>query len=104
MNFIDFSCMILAQNVSIPSNHILILITILMLIVIYIYIYKPACKYEVKPHSPLWFLDVFAATMFHRIHFFVCTDKNKYSISKGKIRQAGNGNSSQKYHVNAGVL
>ena len=32
MNFIDFSCVILAQNVSIPSNYILILITILMLI------------------------------------------------------------------------
>ena len=36
-------------------------------------IYIPHRKYQVKPHSSLWFSAACAAAIVHRNHFFVCT-------------------------------
>ena len=37
--------------------------------------YISNCKYQVKPHSSLWFSAVCAAAIVHRNHFFVCTNR-----------------------------
>ena len=37
--------------------------------------YISNCKYQVKPHSSLWFSAVCAAAVVHRNHFFVCTNR-----------------------------
>ena len=46
-------------------------------------------KYQVKPHSPLWFSTACAVAIAHRNHFFVSTN-NKSPESKVKFRQASN--------------
>ena len=38
-------------------------------------VYIPHCKYQVKPHSSLWFSVAFAAAILHRNHFFVCINR-----------------------------
>ena len=44
-------------------------------------------KYQVKPHSSMWFSAACAATIVHRNHFFRLYQQNKSSESKGKFRQ-----------------
>ena len=48
----------------------------------------PCYKYQVKPHSSPWFSAAYAAAIVHRNHFFCLYQKNKYSESKVKFRQA----------------
>ena len=48
-------------------------------------------KYQVKPHSSLWFSAACAAAIVHRNHFFRLCQQNKSSESKVKFRQASNG-------------
>ena len=52
-------------------------------------VYIPHYKYEVKPHSSLWFSAVCAAVIAHRNHFLRLYQENK-SESKVKYRQAIN--------------
>ena len=47
-------------------------------------------KYQVKPHSCLWFSIVCAAAIVHRNQFFRLYQQNKSSESKVKFRQASN--------------
>ena len=53
-------------------------------------VYIPHCKYQVKPHSPLWFSAACAAAIVHRNHFFCLYQQNKSSESKVKFSQASN--------------
>ena len=53
-------------------------------------VYIPYWKYQVKPHSSLWFLAACAAALVHRNHFFHFYQKDKSSESKVKFRQASN--------------
>ena len=48
----------------------------------------PLRKYQVKPHSSLWFSAAFAATITHRNRFFCLYQQNKFSATKLKFRQA----------------
>ena len=45
-------------------------------------IYIPQCKYQVKPHSPLWFSSACAASIVHRNHLFRMNQHNKSTESK----------------------
>ena len=45
-------------------------------------------KYQVKPHSSSWFSAACAAAIFHRNHFFPLYQKDKFSDSEVKFRQA----------------
>ena len=47
-------------------------------------------KYQVKPHSSLWFSAACAAAINHRNHFFRLYQQSKSSESKVKFRQASN--------------
>ena len=40
-------------------------------------VYIPLSKYQIKPHSSLWFSAAFAAVMVHRNHFFRLCEQNK---------------------------
>ena len=51
-------------------------------------VYIPHRKYQVKPHSSLWFSAACAAVIVHRNHFFHLYQKGKSSNSKVKFRQA----------------
>ena len=53
-------------------------------------VYIPHQKYQVKPHSSLWFLTACAAAVIHRNHFLHLYQKDKSSESKVKFRQASN--------------
>ena len=53
-------------------------------------VYIPHRKYQVKPHSSLWFSAACAAAIVHRNHFFRLYQQNKSSESKVKFRQASN--------------
>ena len=53
-------------------------------------VYIPHRKYQVKPHSSLWFSNNFAVAIVHRNHFFHLYQNNKSSNSKIKFRQASN--------------
>ena len=53
-------------------------------------VYIPLRKYQVKPHSSPWFSAAWAAAVAHRNHFFRLYQKDKYSASKVKFRQASN--------------
>ena len=54
-------------------------------------VYIPCCKYQLKPHSSPWFSAACAATIVHRILFFVCLyQQNKPSEYNVKYRQASN--------------
>ena len=48
-------------------------------------IYIPHRKYQVKRHSPPWFLTACAAALAHRNHFFCLYQQNKSSESKLKL-------------------
>ena len=49
-------------------------------------VYIPHHKYQVKPHSSLWFSAAYGAAIVHRNH-----QQNKFSESKVNFRQAING-------------
>ena len=51
-------------------------------------VYIPHGKYQVKPHSSQWFSTACAAAIVHRNHFFHLYQKDKFSLSKVKFRQA----------------
>ena len=53
-------------------------------------LYIPHRKYQVKPHSSQWFSAACAAVIGHRNHFFHLYQKDKFSESKVKFRQAIN--------------
>ena len=53
-------------------------------------VYIPHRKYQVKPHSCPWFSAVCAAAIVHRNHFFRLYQREKFSDSKVKFRQASN--------------
>ena len=53
-------------------------------------VYVPHHKYQVKPHSSLWFSAGCVATIVHRNHFFHLHQQNKSSESKVNLRQAIN--------------
>ena len=53
-------------------------------------VYIPHRKYQVKPHSSLWFSAACAAAIVHRNHFFHFYQQNKFSESKLKFKQASN--------------
>ena len=53
-------------------------------------VYIPHRKYQVKPHSSLWFSAACAAAIVHRNHFFHLYQQNRSSESKVKFRQASN--------------
>ena len=53
-------------------------------------VYIPHIKYQVNPHSSLWFSATCAAFIVHRSHFFRLYQKDKPSDSKVKFRQASN--------------
>ena len=53
-------------------------------------VYIPHSKYQVKPHSSLWFSAACAAAIAHRDHFFCLYQKDKSSASKVNFRQANN--------------
>ena len=53
-------------------------------------VYIPHRKYQVKPHSSLWFSTACAAAIVHRNCFFHLYQKDKSSDSKVKFRQASN--------------
>ena len=38
-------------------------------------VYIPHCKYQVKPHSSLWFSAACAPAIVHKNHFFHCTNR-----------------------------
>ena len=50
----------------------------------------PHRKYHVKSHSSPWFLAACAAAIVHRNHLFCLHQKDKFSESKVKFRQASN--------------
>ena len=52
-------------------------------------IYTSLSKYQVKPHSSLWFSTACAAVLVYRSHFFRLYQQNK-SEFKGKLRQTSN--------------
>ena len=54
------------------------------------YIYIPYRKYQVKPHSSLWFSAACAAAIVHRNDFFCLYQREKSSDAKVKFRQASN--------------
>ena len=47
-------------------------------------------KYQVKPHSSLWFSTACATAIVHRNHFFCLYQKHKSPDSKVKFRQVSN--------------
>ena len=47
-------------------------------------------KYQVKPHSSLWFSATSAASIVHRSHFFRLSQQYKLFESKSKFGQASN--------------
>ena len=53
-------------------------------------LYIPHRKYQVKPHSSPWFSAACAAAIVYRNHFFSLHQKDKFSDSKVKFRQASN--------------
>ena len=53
-------------------------------------VYIPHRKYQVKPHSSLWFSAACAAAIVHRNHFFRLYQQEKSSDSTVKFRQASN--------------
>ena len=53
-------------------------------------VYIPYRKYQVKPHSSLWFSAACAVVIAHRNHFFRLYQQNKSSESKVKFRRASN--------------
>ena len=53
-------------------------------------VYIPHRKYQVKPHSSLWFSAACAAAIVHTNHFFRLYQREKSSDSKVKFRQASN--------------
>ena len=53
-------------------------------------VYIPHRKYQVKPHSSPWFSAACAAAIVHRNHFFRLYQREKFSDSKVKFRQASN--------------
>ena len=53
-------------------------------------VYTPHRKYQVKPHSSLWFSAACGAAIVHKRHFFRLYQQNKSSESKVKFRQASN--------------
>ena len=53
-------------------------------------VYIPQRKYQIKPHSFLWFLAACAAAIIHRNHSFRLYQRDKSSDSKVKFRQASN--------------
>ena len=54
-----------------------------------LYVYITHCKYQVKPLSS-WFSAGCAAAIFHRNHFFVCTNIMNILNLKVKFSQASN--------------
>ena len=55
-----------------------------------IVVYIPHRKYQVKPHSSLWFPAACAAAIVHRNHFFHVYQKGKCSDSKVNFRKTSN--------------
>ena len=53
-------------------------------------VYIPHRRYQLKPHSCLWFSAAFASAIGHRNHFFCLYKKDKSSDSNRKFRQASN--------------
>ena len=53
-------------------------------------VYIPHRKYQVKPHSSLWFSAACAAAIVHRNHLFRFYQREKSCHSKIKFRQASN--------------
>ena len=53
-------------------------------------VYIPHHKYQLKPHSSLWFSVASAAAIVQRNHFLRLYEPNKTSESKLKFRQASN--------------
>ena len=53
-------------------------------------VHIPHRKYQVKPHSSLWFSAACATAIVHRYHFSCLYQQNKSAESKGKFRQASN--------------
>ena len=53
-------------------------------------VYIPQRKYQVKPYSSPWFSAACAAVIAHRNHFFRLYEREEYSDSKVKLRQASN--------------
>ena len=53
-------------------------------------LYIPHHKYQVNPHSSLWFSTACAAAIVHRNHFLRLLQQSKSSESKVKFRQASN--------------
>ena len=53
-------------------------------------VYIPHYKYQVVPHSSLWFPADCAAAIVYKNHFFCLYQQNKSSESKVKFRQATN--------------
>ena len=53
-------------------------------------VHIPHCKYQVKPHSYLWFSAACATARVHRNHLFHLHKKNKSSESKEKFGWASN--------------
>ena len=53
-------------------------------------VYIPHRKYQVKPHSSLWFSAACGAAIVHRNHFFGLYQQHKSSESRVKFRQARN--------------
>ena len=51
-------------------------------------VYIPHRKYQVKPPSPPWFLAACAVVTVHKNYFFRLCQKDKFSESKVKFRQA----------------
>ena len=52
--------------------------------------YMPYQRYQVKPHSSLWFSAACAAAIVHRNDFFCFYEKDKSSASKVNFRKASN--------------
>ena len=53
-------------------------------------VYIPHRKYQVKLHSSPWFSAACAAAIVHKNHFFRFYQKDKYSDSEVKFKQASN--------------
>ena len=51
-------------------------------------VYIPHRKYQVKPPSPPWFLAACTVVTVHKNYFFRLCQKDKFSESKVKFRQA----------------
>ena len=52
-------------------------------------VYVPHCKYQVKPHSSLWFSAACVAAIVYKNNFFRFYQQNKSFESKVKFGQAG---------------